>query len=227
MRGAAATCSCAFHSALQVSAAQGTANTPDDQFRVDGVDLDNVSAAAAMNLAACCTCLVAMHDGRNAKGLCDCVQVTLVGRLISMQEQATNLTLVLDDGTGQVELKYWIDSDEIELVCPAATHVGMFAPALQHGECMLSINAHHWFVDVVQLQQRKAECRVGVYVRVHGHMREFNGERGIIAFSIRPVTDYNEASQATVREAIVQQPPPVRTLTHEGHFQTCGVCSCR
>jgi replication factor A2 len=104
----------------------GLANTPDDQFRVDGVDLDNV---------------------------------TLVGRLVSMVEQATNLTLMLDDGTGQVELKYWIDNDEAEL-----------------------------------LQQRKAECRVGVYVRVHGHMRAWDGEKSIIAFSIRPVTDYNEVT---------------------------------
>ena len=64
-------------------------------------------------------------------------QVTLVGRLVSMVEQATNLTLMLDDGTGQVELKYWIDNDEAELVCRGATHVGMLAPALQHSEGML------------------------------------------------------------------------------------------
>ncbi len=54
-----------------------------------------------------------------------------------MVEQATNLTLMLDDGTGQVELKYWIDNDEAELVCRGATHVGMLAPALQHSEGML------------------------------------------------------------------------------------------
>jgi hypothetical protein len=34
--------------------AQGTANTPDDQFRVDGVDLDNVSATAAVGVALSC-----------------------------------------------------------------------------------------------------------------------------------------------------------------------------
>jgi hypothetical protein len=46
----------------------------------------------------------------------------------------------------------------------------------------------------LQLQQRKAECRVGVYVRVHGHLRAFGGEKSIYAFNIRPVKDYNEVS---------------------------------
>lgn len=104
----------------------GTANTPDDQYKVDGVDLDNV---------------------------------TLVGKILSVQEQATNLTIVLDDGTGRVELKYWIDSDETE-----------------------------------QLAQRKAQWKEGVYVRVHGHLRAFGGEKSIVAFSIRPVTDFNEVT---------------------------------
>jgi replication factor A2 len=103
-----------------------TANTPDDQYRVDGVDLDNI---------------------------------TLVGKIASVQEQSTNLTLMLDDGTGRVELKYWIDNDEAEL-----------------------------------LAQRKAEWKEGVYVRVHGHLRAFGGEKSIVAFNIRPVTDFNEVT---------------------------------
>lgn len=49
------------------------------------------------------------------------MQVTLVGKILSVQEQATNLTIVLDDGTGRVELKYWIDSDESEQVGTAAS----------------------------------------------------------------------------------------------------------
>lgn len=44
------------------------------------------------------------------------MQITLVGKIVSVQEQSTNLTLMLDDGTGRVELKYWIDNDEAELV---------------------------------------------------------------------------------------------------------------
>lgn len=79
----------------------------------------------------------------------------------------------------------------------------------------------------MQLQQRKAECRVGVYVRVHGHMRAWDGEISIIAFSIRPVTDYNEASEETLQEAPVQQAPPVRTLTRTSAFPDVRLCSCR
>lgn len=52
------------------------------------------------------------------------VQITLVGKIVSMQEQATNLSMVLDDGTGTVDLKYWIDSDETEMV-------RLFVPAMK------------------------------------------------------------------------------------------------
>ena len=113
------------------------ANIPDDQFRVDGVDLDNVSAMICDDLC-CMLCLPDRSANGHTPRVIAYAQVTLVGRLVSMVEQATNLTLVLDDGTGQVELKYWIDNDEAELVCRGATHVGMLAPALQHGEGMLS-----------------------------------------------------------------------------------------
>jgi hypothetical protein len=44
------------------------------------------------------------------------VQITLVGKLVSMHELATNLSMVLDDGTGRVDIKYWIDNDETDLV---------------------------------------------------------------------------------------------------------------
>jgi hypothetical protein len=52
----------------------------------------------------------------HAKHLLFVTQITLVGRFVSMHEQATNLTMVLDDGTGRVEIKYFIDSEETELV---------------------------------------------------------------------------------------------------------------
>jgi len=45
---------------------------------------------------------------------------------------------------------------------------------------------------LLQLEQRKAEWREGVYVRIHGHLRAFGGEKSIVAFNIRPVTDFNE-----------------------------------
>ena len=43
-------------------------------------------------------------------------QVTLVGKLVSCQELATQLKFVLDDGTGTVEVCLWIDNDEGDAV---------------------------------------------------------------------------------------------------------------
>lgn len=41
-------------------------------------------------------------------------QVTFVGQIRSVNAQATNITLKIDDGTGQVEVKKWIDGDKPE-----------------------------------------------------------------------------------------------------------------
>ncbi len=57
------------------------------------------------------------------------MQITLVGKIVSVQEQSTNLTLMLDDGTGRVELKYWIDNDEAELVCVSFASEAHMCPA--------------------------------------------------------------------------------------------------
>ena len=42
--------------------------------------------------------------------------MTLVGKLVSCQELATQLKFMLDDSTGTVEVCHWIDSDEGEIV---------------------------------------------------------------------------------------------------------------
>jgi len=39
---------------------------------------------------------------------------------------------------------------------------------------------------------RRADWRAGAYVRVHGHVRSFDGKPSIVAFNVRPVTDHNE-----------------------------------
>lgn len=41
-------------------------------------------------------------------------QVTFVGQIRGVNAQATNITLKIDDGTGQVEVKKWIDGDKPE-----------------------------------------------------------------------------------------------------------------
>ncbi|MCO5577366.1 hypothetical protein L7F22_031197 [Adiantum nelumboides] len=86
----------------------------------------------------------------------DVNNVTLVGMVFDKEERATDVSFLIDDGTGRVEVKRWIDGQD--------THESMEMAALQNG----------------------------VYVRVHGHLRSFQGKRNIVAFSVRPVTDFNE-----------------------------------
>lgn len=85
------------------------------------------------------------------------LQVTLVGRIIHAEEAATCLSFKLDDGSGTLDVRYWVDSDDSEL-----------------------------------MQQNKAQWRVDAHVRIHGHVRSFNGERQVVAYSIRTITDFNE-----------------------------------
>lgn len=39
-------------------------------------------------------------------------QITLVGRVVRVSETATNLDLVIDDGTGTLEAKLYVDAEE-------------------------------------------------------------------------------------------------------------------
>ncbi|KAL6773920.1 RFA2 [Auxenochlorella protothecoides x Auxenochlorella symbiontica] len=43
-------------------------------------------------------------------------------------------------------------------------------------------------------RQHRAEWRVGVYVRAHGHVNHFNREKMLVAFNIRLITDHNEVT---------------------------------
>jgi replication factor A2 len=36
----------------------------------------------------------------------------LVGQIINIQEQATNMTFLIDDGTGKIEVRTWLDPDD-------------------------------------------------------------------------------------------------------------------
>ncbi|KAA8535599.1 hypothetical protein F0562_030602 [Nyssa sinensis] len=84
----------------------------------------------------------------------DVNNVTLVGMVFNKAERVTDVSFVIDDGTGRVDCNRWVneaaDSKEMEGI----------------------LN--------------------GMYVRVHGHLKGFQGKRQLVVFSIRPVTDYNE-----------------------------------
>ncbi len=39
-------------------------------------------------------------------------QISLVASVVSIQTQATNCVYVLDDGSGRIEARHWIDANE-------------------------------------------------------------------------------------------------------------------
>eukprot|EP00249_Psilotum_nudum_P036570 c8027_g1_i1 orf=121-1023(+) len=86
----------------------------------------------------------------------DVNNVTLVGMVFEKEEKVTDVSFSLDDGTGRIEVKRWIDGQD--------THESM----------------------------EMSSIRNGAYVRVHGHLRSFQGRRNVVAFSVRPITDFNE-----------------------------------
>lgn len=90
-------------------------------------------------------------------------QITFVGQIRNISKQTTNVTYKLDDGTGIIEVKEWVDSD-----------------ALNDPEHPANNN------------NKKAELVEQGYARVWGRLKAFANKRTIGANIIRPVTDPNE-----------------------------------
>jgi replication factor A2 len=92
-------------------------------------------------------------------------QFTLVGHIVKVTEQSTNVTYLTDDGrwwflisgTGLIDVKYWLDENDTDY------------------------NA-----------QKRAALREGIYVKVTGQLRNFGNKRNVVAFNIRPIQDFNE-----------------------------------
>lgn len=84
----------------------------------------------------------------------DLTNVTLVGMVYEKTERNTDVNFVLDDGTGRIKCRRWVndtfDSKEME------------------------------------------EVLNGMYVRVYGSLKSFQGVRQLVAFSVRPVTNFDE-----------------------------------
>ncbi|XP_058113730.1 replication protein A 32 kDa subunit B-like isoform X2 [Magnolia sinica] len=53
------------------------------------------------------------------------------------------------------------------------------------------IDVHRWVNDEGELNEM-AGIMNGMYVRVHGQLKGFQGKKHAVAFSVRPVTDFNE-----------------------------------
>ncbi|XP_048134359.1 replication protein A 32 kDa subunit B isoform X2 [Rhodamnia argentea] len=123
----------------------------------------------------------------------DVTNVTLLGIVYNKAERVTDVTFSLDDGTGRIDCNRWIneplDTNEMEGIL----YTGVFYRA------SLSVRLLTLLLCFLFGSQFHIACTFcckiildGMYVRVHGHLKSFQGKRQLNAFSIRPVTDYNE-----------------------------------
>ncbi|KAG0578151.1 hypothetical protein M758_4G001600 [Ceratodon purpureus] len=84
--------------------------------------------------------------------------VTLVGMVHDKDERNIDTSFMLDDTTGRIEIKRWIDGQD----------------SYEYNEMQSVQNS--------------------MYVRVHGHLRTFQNKLNVVAFSVRPITDFNEVT---------------------------------
>lgn len=89
--------------------------------------------------------------------------MTFVGQIRNISTQATNITYKLDDGTGTIEVKQWIDTDESTSIDDPANAVAA-RPKLVENE----------------------------WARVWGKLKAFNNRRHVGAHVIRPIADKME-----------------------------------
>lgn len=84
----------------------------------------------------------------------DVNNVKLVGMVYNKAERVTDVSFVVDDGTGRIDCNRWVndpvDSKEMDVITE------------------------------------------GMYVRVHGQLKGFQGKKQLMVFGIKPVVDFDE-----------------------------------
>lgn len=109
----------------------------------------------------------------------DVSQVAIVGVVRSVQTSTTNMVYHIEDGTGAVNVRMWVDADESE------------SSKLRHAECRCAVHVVRLPLayGAPLMRRVRSENR---YVRVTGSLRMFNQQRQIVAYHIRPIEDMNE-----------------------------------
>ncbi|KAF4763465.1 hypothetical protein N7455_009429 [Penicillium solitum] len=95
----------------------------------------------------------------------DVANVLIMGQVRNISSQSTNVTYIIDDGTGGVEVKKWIDS---------ATADNMDTD------------------DGKAPGDGKTEVQLNGFARVFGSIKSFANKRYIGAHSVRPLSNINE-----------------------------------
>lgn len=118
------------------------------------------------------------------------LQITFVGQIRNINTQSTYITYKVDDGTGLVEVKWWMDPE-----------------------------ANQDKMDV-ESESTKSKLVEEGYCRVWGRLKEFNNKRHVGAHVIRPISDYNEINyhllEATAVHLFFTRGPPSDAQTN-GH----------
>ncbi|PWY94687.1 replication protein A, subunit RPA32 [Aspergillus sclerotioniger CBS 115572] len=91
--------------------------------------------------------------------------VTFIGQVRNISSQSTNITYKLDDGTGEIEAKQWIDS--------------MTADSMDTD-------------DPTSNSTNKNQIELNGYARVFGKLKSFGNKRFVGAHCVRPIKDINE-----------------------------------
>lgn len=82
--------------------------------------------------------------------------VKLLGLVMNKIEKITDVSFILDDGTGRMGIQRWV----------------------------------HEEADTNEM----AVIRNGTYVKVNGHLKEFQGKITVMAFSVRPLSDFDDVT---------------------------------
>jgi hypothetical protein len=61
---------------------------------------------------------------------------------------------------------------------------------------------------------------VGSYVRVYGNLRSFQGKTNVVAFSVRPVTDFNEVTYHSLEVSHHAPATTKKKAAHPSKLQT-------
>jgi replication factor A2 len=124
----------------------------------------------------------------------DVANVLFMGQVRNISSQSTNVTYKIDDGTGEIEVKKWVDSTTADNM---DTDDGK-APA-----------------------DGKSELELNGYARVFGSIKSFGNKRYIGAHSVRPLTNINELHthllEATVVHLFFTRGPPGATAAAGGN----------
>jgi replication factor A2 len=118
----------------------------------------------------------------------DIGSVYCVGQVRNISTQSTNITYKLDDGTGEIEAKQWVDSTTARL------------------EDDMDVDGQ----GVKHSTRKKVE--LNGFVKVYGKLKVFGNKRFLGAHNVRPVSNVSEISvhflEATAVHLFFKQGPP-------------------